>query len=681
MSTLSVLIPARNEEWLARTVADVLAHSGEQTDIIVVLDGAWADPPLDEHPRVTVVYRPVSIGQRAATNLAARISTADYILKLDAHCAVAPGFDQALLEAAAVLPRETLQVPAQKALHIFDWVCRGTGNPFGCGWREYQGPSPGACPKCGGMVNREIVWRLKRGSTTTQWFFDNTLHFQYYDGERRPFAPKQSGDYPPTMSLLGASWFANREWFLQDLEGLDEAHGSWGNMGTELSCKAWLSGGRVVCNTKTWYAHLFRTRKDFSFPYDIKHSDQEAARKYSRDLWLNNRWPRQTRPLVELVQQFAPVPTWDSVEAFGPRPYELAETPDKAAIPPSPAPCDNVAAPPSDQPRLLQAATGRTGTSSPPGVATGALGVDPAGMSAETPTHRETALPEPDDDDTMAAGVALGILTAETSAAPRLEESRPTAGILYYTDSRGDEVVLAAARRQLVHAAAGLPIVAVSLPRYPVDNVIGAQGLVRIEGGPADAFAGMRHVVLPLERGYLTMARQILTGLELLDTDVVFFCEHDCLYPAGYFDHRPMPGIYEYAGHTWKVDAASGRALTYEMQQLSGLCGERRLLLDHFRRRVAHIEQHGFSRRMGFEPGKPVRHGGLDDVPRATWANLVPIVDIRHGHNLTPSRWSKDQFRNQKYTAGWLEGDAIPGWGRTAGRFSAWLAEVTTHGD
>ena len=55
---LSVLIPARNEQWLARTVADVLEHARGDTEVIVVLDGAWADPPLPQHPRLQVVYLP-----------------------------------------------------------------------------------------------------------------------------------------------------------------------------------------------------------------------------------------------------------------------------------------------------------------------------------------------------------------------------------------------------------------------------------------------------------------------------------------------------------------------------------------------------------------------------------------------------------------------------------------------
>jgi hypothetical protein len=43
---------------------------------------------------------------------------------------------------------------------------------------------------------------------------------------------------------------------------------------------------------------------------------------------------------------------------------------------------------------------------------------------------------------------------------------------------------------------------------------------------------------------------------------------------------------------------------------------------------------------------------------------------------MSPSRWRKDQFRNQKYTAGWTESDGVPGWGTTLGRFDEFLREI-----
>ena len=102
-----------------------------------------------------------------------------------------------------------------------------------------------------------------------------------------------------------------------ELGGCDEAHGSWGQFGTEWACKSWLSGGKLITTRKTWFAHLFRTgnfRGAFgggsSFPYPISGKDQEYAKQYSRDLWLNDKWEGANYPLSWLVDKFKPVPDW-----------------------------------------------------------------------------------------------------------------------------------------------------------------------------------------------------------------------------------------------------------------------------------------------------------------------------------------------------------------------------------
>ena len=90
---LSILIPSRNEMFLARTIEDLLQNIRGKTEIIAVLDGQWAKPGINDHKDVTVIYHSQSIGQRAATNEAARLSRAKYVMKVDAHCAFDEGFD------------------------------------------------------------------------------------------------------------------------------------------------------------------------------------------------------------------------------------------------------------------------------------------------------------------------------------------------------------------------------------------------------------------------------------------------------------------------------------------------------------------------------------------------------------------------------------------------------------
>ena len=183
--------------------------------------------------------------------------------------------------------------------------------------------------------------------------------------------------------------------------------------------------------------------------------------------------------------------------------------------------------------------------------------------------------------------------------------------------------------------------------------------------------------MLSAERGYLTMFRQILAGLEASDAEIVFLAEHDVLYHPSHFDFvPPRDDTYYYDLNVWKVDAATGRALHYITKQTSGLCASRKLLLDHYRARVARVEREGFTRSMGFEPGTHRTPRGIDDNPSGEWYSAVPNIDVRHGHNLTPSRWRQDQFRNPRSCRGWIEAGEVPGWGVTAGRMPEFLAEL-----
>jgi ribosomal protein L37E len=532
---LSILIPARNEMFLQRTIDDILAHAEGDTEIIAILDGWRPDPPISDHPRVILVHHSQSIGQRAATNEAARISQARYVMKCDAHCAFDQGFDVKMM---ADMQDDWTMVPTMYNLHAFDWVCQV------CGKRRYQSPS-GPCADCGGVTERDILWKAKKRPTTTAMRFDRNLKFAYW----RAYKKRQKGDLVDTMSILGACFMMTRDKYFE-LGICDEAHGSWGQQGTEVACKTWLSGGRLVCTKKTWFAHLFRTQGgDFGFPWPASGKEIAKAREYSKRLWIGGEWPQAKHDLDWLIAKFAPVPDWDT------------------------------------EPALLN----------------------------------------------------------------------PTKGLVYYTDNRLDPAIMDACQRQIQLCSNGHDLVSVSLK--PVD------------------FG--RNVTIDAERGYLTMFRQILAGLKASTADVVFLVEHDMLYHPSHFDFiPPRRDTFYYNQNRWMVDATTGKALFHYANSTSGLCAYRELLLKHYRKRVKLVRRNGFSRRMGFEPGTHRREERVDDYWHDTWMSEQPNIDIRHKHNLTPSRWRKDQFRNQKYTRGWIESDEVPGWGVTRGRVAEILWDI-----
>jgi len=104
-----------------------------------------------------------------------------------------------------------------------------------------------------------------------------------------------------------------RERFLS-LGLCDESLGSWGSQGIEVAMKTWLSGGRVLCNKKTWYAHLFRTQPGFGFPYKQSEKQIQHAKQSVKELFYDNKWPLQVRPLSWVLEHFWPVPGWTEQE-------------------------------------------------------------------------------------------------------------------------------------------------------------------------------------------------------------------------------------------------------------------------------------------------------------------------------------------------------------------------------
>lgn len=314
---LSILIPARNEMWLARTVKDILENSSEKTEIIVGLDGQWADPVIPDSDRVTIVYYPESIGQRMMTNQLARISRARYVMKVDAHCSFDKGFDDKLL---ADMKDDWTMVPVLRNLHAFNWKCPK------CGSEWYQGRVPTRClknkdlnkPGDGTVDNtecnntegffRQDVWKPnRRRPLGTSFCFDPEPHFQYFN----EYKSRQEGPLVETMSLQGSCFMMTREKYWE-LNICDEKFGSWGSQGIEVAVKTWLSGGRVVVNKNTWYAHLFRTQggdadTGFGFPYHQSQSKIDEAKKRAKDIFLGNKWDKQIHPLSWLIEKFWPI--------------------------------------------------------------------------------------------------------------------------------------------------------------------------------------------------------------------------------------------------------------------------------------------------------------------------------------------------------------------------------------
>ena len=309
---LTVIIPSRNEMFLARTIEEILKKIRGKTEVIATLDGAWADPPVKDDPRVTIIHNAESKGQRAACNQAAKLSDAKYIMKCDAHCAFDEGFDVKLL---ADMKDDWTVTPVMRNLHAFDWVCKKCSN------RRYQSPTPTKCnnSKCDNTTDfvRDFKWIGKNNPQSDSFSFNSEPQFQYFKQYRS--RPEYKEDLEKTkltssLSLQGSFFLMTREKYWE-LGICDEGFGSWGSQGIEVAVKTWLSGGRVLVNHKTWYAHMFRTQGgDFGFPYPQSDRKIKQARAYANDLFFNNKWPKAVHPLRWLLEKFWPVPGWTQEE-------------------------------------------------------------------------------------------------------------------------------------------------------------------------------------------------------------------------------------------------------------------------------------------------------------------------------------------------------------------------------
>ena len=313
---LSIIIPARNEMFLARTIQDILENIEADTEIIAVLDGEWADPGIPQHDRVNVIYIPESIGQRASTNLGVNLSKSKFVLKCDAHCSFDKGFDRKMIEGFKKTGDNVTAVPIMRNLHAYSWKC------MKCGKKWYQGPTPTQCqetnfrgtgkPCDSTKFKRKMMWIGKRRPQSVSYCFDATPHFQYFEDykHREPYLTDKKTGFTETMSLQGSCFMSTRKNYW-DWELCDEKVGSWGNQGLEVACATWLTGHKVLVNRNTWYAHLFRTSGgDFSFPYEQRGREVQKTKKNVKDKFWDFKHPKQKYQVSWLIKKFSPMKGW-----------------------------------------------------------------------------------------------------------------------------------------------------------------------------------------------------------------------------------------------------------------------------------------------------------------------------------------------------------------------------------
>jgi glycosyltransferase involved in cell wall biosynthesis len=269
---VSIIIPSRNEKFLEATVKDILLKAAGDIEILVVLDG-YEPPERIDDPRVRYIKNEKSVGMRAAINLAAAAAKGEYLMKIDAHCIVAAGFDKVLTEDCE---DDMVMIPRRYRLDEDNWGIDYMVPPVD--YEHFIYP-----PKFKPASLHGYRW-LQRGAERKEVSIDDTLSFQ------------------------GSCWFMKKSHFerhgflqIEGYNGLPQQEAE------EIGLTTWLSGGRVVVNKKTWYAHLFKGKKHGR--------GYHLSLQATRDCYAHsyNHWVHENKDgFIKLIERFWPLPGWRS---------------------------------------------------------------------------------------------------------------------------------------------------------------------------------------------------------------------------------------------------------------------------------------------------------------------------------------------------------------------------------
>lgn len=260
---LSVVIPSRSSEYLQDTIDDLLEKAEGDIEVIVILDGYWPYPMLRYDKRVIILHHGTihnSNGMRASINLGMTLARGEYVMKVDEHCMFDKGFDVKL---AADCDDSSVVIPRRYRLDGDEWKIIEDGRqPVDYMYVEYPYLKP----------------------------FDKTqgLHGAEW---KRPDRADFLIDETPTMQ--GSCYFLKKTYWEQLMpNGMDSEHyGPFTQEAQEISMAAWLSGGRVIVNKKTWYAHMHKGKRGKNYGFSTeqykKHCEwNERGRIYCINKWL-----------------------------------------------------------------------------------------------------------------------------------------------------------------------------------------------------------------------------------------------------------------------------------------------------------------------------------------------------------------------------------------------------------
>lgn len=287
MGKMSVLIPSRNEQFLIPTIQECFTKAGGDVEVVAVLEGYWPENWKDvtaKYPNLHTIYHSEPKGLRTSINDAAASAIsrgAKFLFKLDAHCLLDEGYDVKL---QADIEPNWIVIPRRLRLDAENWCVYDDGRPpidyhylsFPDNVKDFGGP---------GLNGKVWVERAKERFGKSEYDVDEELSSQ------------------------GSAWMAHAKYF-EELELMDFVnYGQFWCEAQELGFKAWLSGGKMMVNKKTTYAHLHKGSK-YGRGYHLPKEWLSLGATFTKKWLFNEAWAKQTLPFKTLIERFWPVPTW-----------------------------------------------------------------------------------------------------------------------------------------------------------------------------------------------------------------------------------------------------------------------------------------------------------------------------------------------------------------------------------
>jgi glycosyltransferase involved in cell wall biosynthesis len=285
---LSVIIPDRQEQFLQKTVDDLLAKAEESVEIICVMDGAWNENFNWNKENIVVIHHGVaqnSLGMRASINAGIAVAKGEYIMVLDGHCMMEQSYDKVL---KGDCEDNWLVIPRRGRLDPEKWEAISDGRPD----IDYMFIDFPLRKESGRGLGLHGIEDRQRGLDRKDILIDDIMTGQ------------------------GSCYFLKRKFW--DIIGPldDENYGHFAQEAQEITFRAWLSGGQVKVNKKTKYCHLHKGSKygknyGFSNAQYKEHGESvQKGRAFCNDFWLNDKWDKRIHDFEWLIEKFWPLPGW-----------------------------------------------------------------------------------------------------------------------------------------------------------------------------------------------------------------------------------------------------------------------------------------------------------------------------------------------------------------------------------